>query len=75
MHTHYIKITVETGKIDDTEAHQEVTVLQRSDSSEATIRMQQAITRALTETFIGMGDEKIARGNDPEVKGNPGAIR
>ena len=57
-HTHYVKITMEVGNVSDTEAHQEVTLLQRTESSAENTKIQQMVTKLLSEGFIDLGAAK-----------------
>ena len=60
-HTHYVKVTVETGNAGDDEPHQEVIIHQRTESSVDNTMFQQGLTRALTEFMIGLGDAANAQ--------------
>ena len=68
-HTHYAKITMESGNDGDTEPHQEIIVNQRFESSLDLIDFQQNITRGFVEMMIGYGDQAVVAkkgGGKPE---------
>ena len=58
-HTHYVKLTMETGNIADDEPHQEVIINQRTESSADNTMLQQAVTQAMAALFLQLGTDAI----------------